>query len=262
MNLKTVILCGGRGTRIRDVADNIPKPMLPIGNLPILWHIMKYYSHWGHHRFVLCLGFKGDSIKDFFLNYEPHTQDFTLTLGRRKQLRYLSNHKESNWEITFAETGLDTMTGARIKRIEEYVSKETNFMLTYGDGLGDINLDGLIRFHQSHKKILTVSGVRPPGRFGELRNDSTKRVTEFNEKPQTTAGWISGGFFVCRKELFRYLDDKDDLVFEQGPVKNLVKDRQVMLYEHDGFWQPMDTYRDYLYLESLWDKQRAPWKIW
>ncbi len=260
MKLKTVILCGGRGTRIRDVADNIPKPMVPIGGLPILWHIMKYYANYGHDRFVLCLGFKGESIKDFFLNYKAQTEDFTLTLGR-SNVRYHNNNPEAHWEITFAETGLDSMTGARIARVKKYLSNDSNFMLTYGDGLGDIDLDKLVAFHKSHRKVLTVSGVRPPGRFGELQHKGG-RVTEFNEKPQATAGLISGGYFVCRKELFKYLNTDEGLVFEETPLKRLVKDGQVMVYEHGGFWQPMDTYRDYLYLQGLWDKNQAPWKVW
>jgi glucose-1-phosphate cytidylyltransferase len=260
MALKTVILCGGRGTRIRDVADNIPKPMIPIGGLPILWHIMKYYASCGHDRFVLCLGFKGESIKDFFLNYKAQTADFTLTLGR-PNVRYHNNNQEAHWQITFADTGLDSMTGARIARVKKYLSNESNFMLTYGDGLGDIDLAKLVAFHKSHGKVLTVSGVRPPGRFGELRHIGG-RVTEFNEKPQATAGLISGGYFVCRQELFKYLNTDEGLVFEEAPVKRLVKDGQLMVYEHDGFWQPMDTYRDYLYLQGLWEKNRAPWKVW
>jgi glucose-1-phosphate cytidylyltransferase len=262
MKLKTVILCGGRGTRIRDVADNIPKPMLPIGGLPILWHIMKYYSSWNYNDFVLCLGFKAEAIKDFFLNYEAHTRDFTMRLGRSRSLQFHDHQKESQWKITFADTGLDTMTGGRIRRIRKHVEDDANFMLTYGDGLGDIDIDRLIKFHQSHGKVLTVSGVRPPGRFGELRSTPAGLVTEFNEKPQATAGRISGGYFVCRKELFNYLPAGEDLIFEESPMKRLVHDRQVMVYEHDGFWQPMDTYRDYVYLEGLWEKQRAPWKIW
>lgn len=260
--MKTVILCGGQGTRIRDVAEDIPKPMIPLGNLPILWHIMKYYAHWGHTKFILCLGYKGDSIRDFFLNYDSHTRDVTIRLGKHKSVRYHTALRESDWEVTLAETGRQVMTGSRIKRIQKYVSDADNFMLTYGDGLGDINLDRLVRFHRSHKKILTISGVHPPARFGELQNNSSKRVIEFNEKPQATAGRISGGYFVCRKELFKYLDDRDDVVFEQEPIKRLVKDRQVMVYEHDGFWQPMDTYRDYQYLNNLCEKEKAPWMIW
>lgn len=260
--MKTVILCGGRGTRIRDVADNLPKPMIPVGGLPILWHIMKYYAEFGHKEFVLCLGYQADSIKDFFLNYGAHTNDFTITLDGQRPIKYHTNHRESDWQVTLANTGLDTMTGARVKRVKQYVADADHFMLTYGDGLGDIDLHSLLKFHKSHGKILTISGVRPPGRFGELMADATGQVVEFNEKPQATSGYISGGFFVCRRELFDYLSDSDDLIFEKDPIRHLVRDKQAMMYGHDGFWQPMDTYRDYLYLNSLCEKKTAPWMKW
>lgn len=260
--MRVVILCGGYGTRIRDVAEDIPKPMILIGGFPILWHIMKYYDCWGHNRFVLCLGYKGSVIKDFFLNYEIRTSDFTMTLGGNKDIIYHNGHSQVDWEVTMAETGLNAMTGARLKRVQKYLEGEENFMLTYGDGVGDIDLGKLVDFHLSHGKILTVTGVRPPGRFGELASDSSGIVTEFNEKPQASGGRISGGFFVCRKELFDYLDDREDLVFEQNPIRNLVRDGQMAVYEHDGFWQPMDTYRDYMLLNKLHDKGEAPWIIW
>ncbi len=260
--MKVVILCGGYGTRIRDVADNIPKPMIPIGGLPILWHIMKYYAHWGHREFVLCLGYKGEAIKDFFLNYEAHTRDFTIALGASKSISYHSDHNESDWRVTLADTGDGAMTGARIRKIRNYIGDDKNFLLTYGDGVGDIDVSKLIAFHDAHGKVLTVSGVRPPGRFGELMSGAGGLVTEFNEKPQATAGRISGGFFVCRRELFDYLDDREDLTFEQEPVRRLVADRQMMVHEHDGFWQPMDTYRDYRLLNRLHESGQAPWVVW
>lgn len=260
--MKTVILCGGYGTRIRDVAENIPKPMVPVGGVPILWHIMKYYAEWGHKEFVLCLGYKAEAIKDFFLNYEAQTRDFTLMLGSHKSIEYHSDHNESDWRVTLADTGLDAMTGARLHKVRSYVADAEHFMLTYGDGLSDVDLGALVRFHKDHGKILTVTGVRPPGRFGELMSDGKGQVTEFNEKPQAGAGLISGGFFVCRKEIFNYLDDRDDLMFEQEPIHRLVTDRQMVVYEHPGFWQPMDTYRDYSYLNDLIKKGSAPWVIW
>jgi glucose-1-phosphate cytidylyltransferase len=261
--MKVVILCGGYGTRIRDVAENLPKPMIPVGSHPILWHLMKYYSWWGHTQFVLCLGYMGHVIKDFFLNYEMNTCDFTITLGKGSDaVRPHKGLSESGWEITMAETGLDTMTGARIRRIHEYIAGEDNFLLTYGDGLADVNLDRLVKFHQSHGRVLTVCGVRPPGRFGELMSDSSGVVTEFNEKPQATEGRISGGFFVCRKELFNYLPERSDLVFEVEPMRELVAEKQLVVYEHDGFWQPMDTYRDYNYLNGIVSKGHAPWMVW
>ncbi len=258
--MKVVILCGGYGTRIRDVAEDMPKPMMPIGRYPILWHIMKYYASYGHRDFELCLGYKSHVIKDFFLNYEARTNDFTIELGRRDEIRFHSEHAEADWRVTLAETGLEAMTGARIHRIRKYVGDE-DFMLTYGDGVGDIDLDALVRFHAGHGRVLTVTGVRPPGRFGELVHDEGV-ITEFNEKPQATGGRISGGFFVARAGLFDYLEDDASLVFEQRPMRRLVQDRQLMVHEHDGFWQPMDTSREYQLLNALYDKGDAPWVRW
>jgi glucose-1-phosphate cytidylyltransferase len=260
--MKTVILCGGFGTRIRDVAEDVPKPMLPIGGLPILWHIMKYYASWNHRQFVLCLGYKSRAIKDFFLNYEAYTNDFTLCLGSANPPRYHDAHPDSGWEITLAETGLKTMTGGRVARIRKYVEDERDFLLTYGDGVGDVDLERLLEFHRAHGKILTVTGVHPPGRFGELEYGHDAVVTGFNEKPQVSGGRISAGFFACRRELFDYLPLREDLVFEQEPMRRIVADGQLMIYEHDGFWQPMDTYRDYTFLNQLWDSERAPWLRW
>jgi len=260
--MKTVLLCGGYGTRIRDVADDIPKPMIPIGEYPILWHIMKYYSQYSFKNFVICLGYKGYIIKDFFINYKSNTSDFTIDLSGNNLIKYHTQILEMDWEVTLAETGKDTMTGGRIKRIQKYVSGEDDFMLTYGDGVGNIDLNKLLKFHKSHGKILTVSGVRPPGRFGEMEIDKNKRVTAFNEKPQATEGRINGGFFVCRKEIFNYLNDREDLVFEEEPITHLVDDRELMIFEHDGFWQPMDTSRDYRLLNGLYKNGEAPWVIW
>lgn len=260
--MKAVILCGGLGTRIRDVADNVPKPMISVGKLPILWHLMKYYANYGHQEFVLCLGYKGKTIKDFFLNYEVYTKDCTIQLGSLPSIEFHAAQDEVDWKITLAETGLDTMTGGRIQRIKQYVQQDEHFFLTYGDGLSNIDLDKLLTFHLSHGRILTVTGVRPPGRFGELVSEENGVVAEFNEKPQVSGGLISGGFFVCHRDIFNYLDASDSLVFEQGPMKSLVQDKQLMMYEHDGFWQCMDTHRDWQFLNSLCDKGEAPWMIW
>lgn len=262
--MKTVILCGGFGTRIRDVTDDIPKPMIPIGRYPILWHIMKYYSCWGHKNFILCLGHKGQHIKEYFLNYEALTRDFTICLASnsKESRRYHTDHDESDWEVTLCDTGLNAMTGARVRRIRQYVQDEENFMLTYGDGIGDIDMGELVKFHKQHGRILTVTGVRPPGRFGELTCSPQGEVVAFNEKPQTSEGLISGGFFVCRKEIFDYLGDNEDLVFEQEPMKRLANDRQLMVYRHSGFWQPMDTSREYTLLNELYRDGRAPWVTW
>ncbi|MBI5448112.1 MAG: glucose-1-phosphate cytidylyltransferase [Gammaproteobacteria bacterium] len=260
--MKTIILCGGYGTRIRDVSDDIPKPMIPVGSLPILWHLMKYYAQFGYKEFILCLGYKGQSIKNFFLNYEENTRDCTITLGAEKSIEFHSSHNEADWRVTFAETGQNTMTGGRISKIRKYIGDDENFFLTYGDGLGNIDLNALLSLHKSHGKILTVTGVRPPGRFGELLADPEGVITQFNEKPQTSEGRISGGFFVCRRELFDYIDDDEALVFEKNPMQALAKNEQLVLYEHDDFWQCMDTYRDWQLLNTLFDNGNAPWMIW
>lgn len=259
--MKVVILCGGFGTRIRDVADDIPKPMIPIGNLPIVWHIMKSYSAAGHKEFVLCLGYKSHAVKQFFLNYDIFAEDFTIKLGAEKQVTYHGEARHDDWSVTLAETGLNAMTGARIKRIKKYLGDDENFLLTYGDGVSDVDLDALLAFHKSHGKILTVTGVHPPGRFGEIEH-ANGQVQGFNEKSQTTSGMISGGYFVCRREIFDYLDDREDLVFEVGPVRALVAAGEMMVHEHHGFWQCMDTYRDWSLLRDLWDSGKAPWKSW
>jgi glucose-1-phosphate cytidylyltransferase len=260
--MKVVILCGGQGTRIRDVADNIPKPMIPVGNYPILWHIMKYYSLFGHNEFILCLGHQGKAIKEFFLNYEINTNDFTLTLGQKDSICFHNKIDEMDWKITFAETGEKTMTGGRVKRIKKFIGDDQTFMLTYGDGLSDVNIDELVNFHKTHSRVLTLTGVRPAGRFGEIMCTNDGTIVEFNEKPQATEGRINGGFFVCDRRLFDYLNDRDDLIFEQEPMRGLVTDKQLMQYNHDGFWQPMDTYREYILLNSLYEKNIAPWKKW
>ena len=259
--MKVVILAGGFGTRIRDVADDIPKPMIPIGPYPILWHIMKYYASFGHKDFVLCLGHKGNVIRDFFLNYEAYTRDVTLELGNSTGLHFHSNHAESDWRVTLADTGVNAMTGARVAKVARYVG-EDDFLLTYGDGVGDIDLDALVDFHKNHGKVLTVTGVRPPGRFGELRHTSEGLVTEFNEKPQATGGRISGGYFVASHRIFNYLDNDDELVFEQEPMRRLVEEGNLKVFEHDGFWQPMDTSREYQILNALFTRGEAPWVRW
>ncbi len=260
--MKTVILCGGQGTRIRDVADDIPKPMIPIGGKPILWHIMKTYSITGYEDFVLCTGYKGNVIKEFFLNYEAFTKDFTISLGSDNGIEIYGDHDETNWRVTLADTGASAMTGARVKRIEKYIGDDKNFMLTYGDGVSNVNIAALVKFHQSHGKILTLTGVRPPARFGEMEMEENGKVLEFNEKPQAGSGRISGGYFVCRREIFDYLNDREDLVLEQEPMQKLAADGEMMVYHHDGFWQCMDTARDHKLVSELWKNGEAPWKQW
>lgn len=234
--------------------------MIPIGGYPIIWHIMKYYAAYGHNEFILCLGYLGKIIKDYFLNYEVNTSDFTIKLGEKDSVVFHSKIHERDWKITFAETGEKAMTGARIRKIKKYINEDETFMLTYGDGLSDVDINKLIAFHNSHGKTLTLTGVRPAGRFGEIKCTDEGVISEFNEKPQAAEGRINGGFFVCNRNLFNYLNDNDDLVFEKEPMLKLVKDKQLMQFNHDGFWQPMDTYREYILLNSLFDKGNAPWQ--
>lgn len=262
--MKTVILCGGYGTRIRDVAEDIPKPMIPIGRKPIIWHIMKYYALYGHTDFVLCMGYKSEVIKDFFVNYELRSSDIILTLGQKAEQKVTGkHHNEDGWHIVLAETGIKAMTGARVRRIRKYIGSDKMFMLTYGDGVGDIDIDKLIEFHKQHGKMVTVTGVRPPGRFGELgvAKDGTT-VTGFNEKPQASGGRINGGFFVCNSEFLDLLSDDEGLVLEQEPMRKLVEMGELKVFEHDGFWQPMDTSREYSLLNGLYNNDKAPWVKW
>ena len=260
--MKVVILCGGKGTRLREETEFRPKPMVPIGSRPILWHIMKIYAAHGFNEFILCLGYKGQMIKDFFIHYDTRLQDCTVTLGTAKGIQYHSRHEEIDWTVTLAETGLESLTGTRLRLVQKYLAGPEDFMLTYGDGVSDVDLDALLKFHRSHGKIMTVTGVRPPGRFGELLCDAAGRVTEFNEKPQATVGQISGGFFVCRPEILRYLDPQANQMLEVEPMRQLVQEGQLMVFPHKGFWYPMDTYRDYTLLNSLVAKRQAPWIIW
>ncbi|KAB8028041.1 glucose-1-phosphate cytidylyltransferase [Fluviispira multicolorata] len=258
--MKTVILAGGYGTRIRDVSSDIPKPMIPVGEFPILWHIMKHYSYYDIKDFILCLGYKSEVIKDYFLNHLKRQNDFTLNL-KSQELCYHSSHIAEDWQIIFAETGLNSFTGARLFKIKKYLENDDYFMLTYGDGVGNVNIEELMCFHKNHGKLMTITGAHPPGRFGELEVHKDQ-VVGFNEKPQVTEGWISAGFFVCNKEVLDYLTPEENLVFEQGPIENIVKDGQLMCYKHPHFWHPMDTSRDYQLLNQLWDQNKAPWKIW
>jgi glucose-1-phosphate cytidylyltransferase len=258
--MQVVILCGGKGTRLREETEYRPKPMVPIGDYPILWHIMKIYAHYGHTDFILCLGYKGNVIKDYFLSYQTMLSDFSVRLGNRNEITYHGSPVAEDWRVTLANTGEDTMTGGRVKRIEKYITGD-QFMLTYGDGVGDVNVDALVKFHQRHRKLATMTGVRPPGRFGEVTTKKD-RVTVFNEKPQATGGLINGGFFVLSRGIFKYLNDDSNLVFENDPLRNLTADGQLMCYAHEGFWQPMDTFREFELLNRLWKTDRAPWKVW
>jgi glucose-1-phosphate cytidylyltransferase len=260
--IPVMILCGGMGTRLREETEIRPKPMVEIGGRPILWHIMKLYSAYGFKEFILCLGYKGHVIKEYFLNYKTYIADLTVQLGKPDAVQYHNSHAEEDWRVTLVETGQTAQTGARVACAGRYVQSDI-FCLTYGDGLGNVDLATLIDFHHKHGKIGTITGVRPPGRFGELRVEQSGRAIEFLEKPQVTEGVINGGFFVFRREfLDKYLGQDDDLVLEHGPLQQLAKDGELMVYVHDGFWQPMDTYRELKLLEQLWSSGRAPWKMW
>jgi glucose-1-phosphate cytidylyltransferase len=258
--MKVVILCGGKGTRLREETEYRPKPMVTIGNRPILWHIMKTYAAHGHTEFILCLGYKGEVIKDWFRNFHWMVSDVTMRIGR-PEVEFYTETEESGWTVTLADTGQDTMTGARIHRIEKYLGDDREFLLTYGDGVGDVDVTRSIAYHRAGGRCLTLTGVRPPGRWGELQV-SGGQVTNFYEKPQTSSGRINGGYFVANRELFNYLSDEPDLVFEQQPLGALSRDGQLGCYEHDGFWQPMDTYQEFMLLNRLWDEGRAAWKVW
>ncbi|HEY3445915.1 MAG TPA: glucose-1-phosphate cytidylyltransferase [Myxococcales bacterium] len=261
--MKAVILCGGQGTRIRDANELLPKPMLPIGGKPIVWHIMKGYAAFGVRDFVLCLGYKGWVIKEFFLNYQAMTTDVTVTLGKPDSLEFNGSHPEEDWRVTLAETGDETQTGGRIAAIRRYVEQDDEaFMVTYGDGVSDVDVGKLLEAHRRHGKIATVTAVRPLGRFGEMRIDGGT-VCEFNEKPQTSSGSINGGFFVFdSRRIWDYLEGGPKMFLESDVLRRLAHDRQLVAFEHAGFWQPMDTYREYLLLNELWAKGTAPWKRW
>ncbi len=260
MLVKVVLLAGGLGTRLREETEYRPKPMVQIGTKPILWHIMKIYDHYGFHDFVICLGYKGTMIKDYFLNYEIMNSDFTVNLGDRLNIILHNDHTERNWNVTLAETGDKAQTGSRVKKIEKYIDDDV-FMLTYGDAVADINIEKLLAFHQSHGKIGTVTGVHPTSRFGELHIDA-HCVKQFCEKTQTKEGFVNGGFFVFNKEFFSYLDDQDDCVLEKDPIERLTKDNELMVYPHEGFWQCCDTYRELELLNNLWTRPNPPWKLW
>jgi glucose-1-phosphate cytidylyltransferase len=256
--MKVVILAGGLGTRLREETEYKPKPMAEIGGRPILWHIMKIYASYGFTDFVICLGYKGDVIRDYFKNYETRNRDFTITLGSG-ELQIHNVHAESGWRVTLAETGQSTQTGGRLKRVAQHIGNDT-FMVTYGDAVANIDIERLVAFHRRRGKLGTVSAVRPGSRFGELSIEDGM-VTLFKEKPQVHEGWINGGFFVFEPEVFDYLNG-DDTVLEGDPLERLAADGELMAYRHPGFWQCMDTLRDRNRLQSLWEAGEAPWKVW
>jgi glucose-1-phosphate cytidylyltransferase len=256
--MKVVILAGGLGTRISEESQVKPKPMVEIGGKPILWHIMKIYSYYGFNEFVICLGYKGYYIKEWFNNHFLHNSDLTLDLG--KNSIKLHKSRAEKWKVTLIDTGENTMTGGRLKRVQPYVGKNT-FMMTYGDGVSDINIKELVKFHKKHKGIATVTTVTPEGRFGVVNVDEKNHVTSFSEKTDNK-NKISGGFFVLEPEIFDYITEGDSTVFEKGPMETLSNQLKLKSFSHDGFWKPMDTLSDKIKLESMWQTGDAPWKVW
>jgi glucose-1-phosphate cytidylyltransferase len=259
--MKVVILAGGLGTRLSEETELKPKPMIEIGGKPILWHIMKIYSQYGFNEFIVCCGYKGYMIKEYFAHYFLHQADITVDLCNNKL--DIHHSKAEPWKITMVDTGLNTMTGGRIKRIQEYIGNET-FMLTYGDGVGDIDINKLLNFHQRQKHLATVTVVQPSGRFGAIKFDEQNdvKVFAFQEKPKGDGTWINGGFFVLEPEIFNYIKEGDQTIWERDPLESIAKDSQLVAYKHDGFWKPMDTLRDKIDLEDAWNTQKALWKIW
>jgi glucose-1-phosphate cytidylyltransferase len=258
--MKVVILCGGLGTRLREETEFRPKPMVKIGTKPVLWHIMKTYAHYGFKDFVLCLGYKGEIIKEYFYNYEIYNEDLSVCLGERKKIEVYSSNHSLDWRVALIDTGEKALKGARIKKIEHLIDDE-NFLLTYGDGVANIDIRRLLSFHLEHGKISTVTGVRPPSLFGELQVRGNK-VELFAEKPQTSTGLISGGFFVFSRKLFDYLTPEDECDLERGTLEGLAREGQLMVYEHQGDWACVDTYRDLQHLNHLWATNQAFWKVW
>jgi glucose-1-phosphate cytidylyltransferase len=260
--MKVVILCGGKGTRLREETEFRPKPMVPIGGRPILWHIMKTYAFYGHKDFVLCLGYKGELIKEYFRNYLWNTCDTTLKLGQKQDIVYHDRHNEEDWSVTLADTGENSMTAYRVKLIQRYIPKGEPFLLTYGDGLSTININDSIRSHEQVGKVCTMSAVHPAGRFGTLRIEETGTIRSFSEKPQYEDSYVNGGYMVCDHRMFDYLPDDPAMMLERKPMDNLVRDKQLNSFKHEGFWQPMDTYQETQFLNDLWNQGKAPWKIW
>lgn len=257
--MKVVILAGGFGTRISEESHLKPKPMIEIGGRPILWHIMKYYSHFGHNEFIICLGYKGYVIKEFFADYYLHTSDVTFDFVHHNCMQVHNNYSEP-WKVTLIDTALETMTGGRIKRVQSYIGNEP-FMMTYGDGVSDIDLHALVRFHKEHGKLATMTAIQPKGRFGILELGDANQIFSFREKPQEDTGWINGGFMVLEPQVFNYIEG-DATVFEKEPLEGLSGEGQLFAYQHKGFWQCMDTQRDKTLLESLIEQKKAPWMVW
>lgn len=256
--MKVLILAGGYGTRISEESDIKPKPMIEIGGKPILWHIMKHYSSYGFNEFVILLGYKSYVIKEYFSNYYLHNSDVTIDTAKREM--EIHNNYSENWKITLIDTGLDTMTGGRVKRAKEFIGNEP-FMLTYGDGVSDVNLKDLLTFHEKHGKKITMTAIQPDGRFGALQIEADNKISSFLEKPKGDGAWINGGFFVCEPSVLDYIQN-DETIFERDPLENLAKDGQLYSFKHSGFWKCMDTLRDKNQLNEMWEEGKAKWKNW
>ena len=257
--MKVVILAGGLGTRISEESHLKPKPMIEVGDAPILWHIMKYYSFYGFNEFIICCGYKGYVIKEYFADYYLHRSDITFDFSDNNKM-IVHNNVAEPWKVTVIDTGLNTMTGGRLKRIQKYVGNET-CMMTYGDGVSDVNLDALLKFHREHGKAATLTAIQPGGRFGVLDIDDSQTVRQFSEKAKEDGGWINAGFMVLEPEAFSYIEG-DQTYFEKEPLENMAKDGNLAAYRHEGFWKCMDTMRDKGMLDELWNKGNAPWKLW
>ncbi|MCH8157920.1 MAG: glucose-1-phosphate cytidylyltransferase [Nitrospinae bacterium] len=257
--MKVVILCGGMGTRLREETEFRPKPMVKIGTKPILWHIMKHYAHHGFNQFILCLGYKGEVIKEYFYHYMLHNNNVTIKLGKERQITIHENHEAEDWQITLVDTGENTLKGARIHKIKDYI--DDDFMVTYGDGVANIDIKNLAKFHKEHGKTATITGVSPHSAYGQIKAEQEK-VLEFIEKPKIDEGMVNGGFFVFKKRIFDYLNSSDNCDFEIGPLEKLTSEGELMVYRHKGEWACMDTYRDTLFLNTLWNNGQAFWKTW
>lgn len=257
--MKVLILAGGLGSRLSEETNLKPKPMVEIGEKPILWHIMKTYSSYGFNEFIILCGYKGYMIKSYFANYYRHLSDMTIDMATNT-ITHHKNHAEP-WKVTLVDTGLNTMTGGRIKQAQNYIGNEP-FMLTYGDGVGDVNINELVEYHKKHGKAITMTAVQPEGRFGSLQIDENEKVKTFQEKPKGDGSWINAGFFVCEPKVLDYIGDSDKIIFEREPLENLAKDNELYTFKHRGFWKPMDTQRDKFQLEELIKNKKAPWMKW